>query len=526
MRKVVLGEQARESLKKGVDTLADSVKATLGPKGRIVVLQGPYGPPSPTKDGVSVANSIFIEDEVENIGAQLVKQVAAKTAEEAGDGTTTATVLAQSIFSSGIKSLTSGARPVDLKKGIEKGAIAVVESLKSQAKKVSSREEISQVASISANNDAGIGEIIASAIDAVGHDGVITVEEGRSRETVLEVVTGMELDRGYLSPHFVSEQQTEIELVSPYILIVPQRISAIKALLPTIEKVAQANRPLLIIAENIEGEALATLVINRARGVLNVCAIKSPSFGQDQLEVLRDIACITGGQIVAEEMGAKIEQVSDVHFGRAEKVIVGRDKTIIIGGKGEKENIDTRIASIKEQEALCENAHQKVALASRRGKMSGGVAIIKVGAATEAEMREKKDRVDDALYATKAAIQEGIIPGGGVGYIRAISSLENVHCDNEDQKIGLGILRKALEAPLGCIVSNAGGESVVVVEAVKEMSGDMGYNAREERYEPLYAAGVIDPVKVSRLALTNAVSIAGLLLSTESIVINTPSDKK
>lgn len=526
-KKIFFDTSAREKLKVGVDTLADAVKVTLGPKGRNVILDKKFGAPSVTKDGVTVAKDIELKDPIENMGAQLVKEVASKTADSAGDGTTTATVLAQAIFTTGIKSVTAGANPMDLKRGIDKAVSAVVKNLKSQSKTISNNAEIAQVATISANSDQEIGDMIANAMDKVGKDGVITVEEAKGRETEVKTVEGMQFDRGYLSPYFVTNtDKMEAELDRPYVLIYDKKISSMKELLPVLEQTAQTGRPLLIIAEDVDGEALATLVVNKIRGSLKVAAVKAPGFGDRRKAMLEDIAVLTGGQVISEERGYKLENATLEFLGVAEKILVDKDNSTIVNGSGKKEDITARINQIKVQIENTTSDYDKEKLQERLAKLSGGVAILYIGAATEVEMKEKKDRVDDALHATRAAVEEGIIPGGGVAYLRAIESLSDVKGYNEDENIGVNIVRTALEAPLRTIVANAGGEGSVVVNKVREGKGDFGYNARDNKYENFFAAGIIDPTKVSRLALENAASIAGLLLTTECVIADDPEAKE
>jgi len=526
-KKIFFDTTAREKLKTGVDTLADAVKVTLGPKGRNVILDKKFGAPTVTKDGVSVAKDIELKDPIENMGAQLVKEVASKTADSAGDGTTTATVLAQAIFTTGIKSVTAGANPMDLKRGIDKAVTAVVKNLKAQSKAISNNSEISQVATISANNDREIGDMIANAMEKVGKDGVITVEEAKGRETEVKTVEGMQFDRGYLSPYFVTNtDKMEAELDRPYILIYDKKISSMKELLPVLEQTAQTGRPLLIISEDVDGEALATLVVNKIRGSLKVAAVKAPGFGDRRKAMLEDIATLTGGQVISEERGYKLENATLEYLGVAEKVIVDKDNTTVVNGSGKKEDITARIAQIKTQIENTTSDYDKEKLQERLAKLSGGVAILYIGAATEVEMKEKKDRVDDALHATRAAVEEGIVPGGGVAYLRAVEALSEVKAYNEDETIGVNIVRTALESPLRTIVYNAGGEGSVVVNKVREGKGDYGYNARDDKYENFFAAGIIDPTKVTRLALENAASIAGLLLTTECVVADDPDAKE
>lgn len=524
---ILFGSEAREKLKKGVDTMANAVKLTLGPKGRNVILDKKFGAPSVTKDGISVAKEIDLKDPIENMGAQLVKEVASKTADSAGDGTTTATLLAQSIFTNGIKNVAAGANPMDLKRGIDKAILAVVEKLKSTSKPISGSKEIEQVATISANNDSMIGKMIADAMEKVGKDGVITVEEAKGTATEVKVVEGMEFDRGYLSPYFVTNtEKMETELDNPYILIYDKKVSSMKELLPLLESVSQTGKPLLIIAEDVDGEALATLVVNKIRGSLKVAAVKAPGFGDRRKAMLEDIAVLTGGTVISEERGYKLENATLDYLGTAEKVNMDKENTIIVNGSGKKEDIQARVNQLKAQIESTTSDYDKEKLQERLAKLSGGVAILYIGAATEVEMKEKKDRVDDALHATRAAVQEGIVPGGGVALIRTIDALAGVQADNEDQTTGVAIVAAALEAPLRTIVANAGGEGSIVLQRVKEGKDDFGYNARTDKYEHLYKAGVIDPTKVTRLALENAASIASLLLTTECVVAENPEDEK
>jgi chaperonin GroEL len=526
-KKIHFDTTAREKLKKGVDTLADAVKVTLGPKGRNVILDKKFGAPAVTKDGVTVAKDIELKDPIENMGAQLVKEVASKTADLAGDGTTTATVLTQAIFNTGIKSVVAGANPMDLKRGIDKAVSAVVAHLRTQSKAISNSNEIGQVATISANNDAEIGKMIADAMDKVGKDGVITVEEAKGTETEVKTVEGMQFDRGYLSPYFVTNtEKMEAELERPYILIYDKKISSMKELLPVLELTAQTGRPLLIISEDVDGEALATLVVNKIRGALKVAAVKAPGFGDRRKAMLEDIAVLTGGQVISEERGYKLENTTLEYLGVAEKIIIDKDNTTIVNGSGKKDEIVGRVNQIKAQIESTTSDYDREKLQERLAKLSGGVAILYIGAATEVEMKEKKDRVDDALHATRAAVEEGIVPGGGVAILRAADALGKLDTRNEDEAIGVNIIRTALEAPLRCIVANAGGEPSVVINKVREGKGDYGYNARDDKYENFFAAGIIDPTKVTRLALENAASIAGLLLTTEAVVADDPEEKE
>jgi len=512
--------EAREALKKGVDALADAVKVTLGPKGRNVIIEKSFGGPSITKDGVTVAKEIELTDAIENMGAQMVKEVASKTNDIAGDGTTTATVLAQSIVSTGLKNVTAGANPMDLKRGIEKAVASVIAHLKTQAIEVGdSNEKIRQVATISANNETSIGDMIATAMAKVKKEGVITIEEAKGIETSVEVVEGMQFDRGYISPYFVTDtEKMEVVYENPYILIYDKKISIMKELLPVLEKAAQTGRALVIISEDVESEALATLVVNRLRGSLKIAAVKAPGFGDRRKEMLEDIAILTGGTVISEEKGYKLEDTTLELLGEAEKVVIDKDNTTIVSGKGESDNIQARVKQIKAQIEVTTSDYDKEKLQERLAKLAGGVAVIYVGAASEMEMKEKKDRFDDALAATRAAIEEGIIPGGGVALIRAIDSLVGLEGDNADEKTGINIIRRALEEPLRQIVENAGLEGSVIVNRVKEGKGDFGFNARSEKYENLYEAGVIDPAKVTRVALENAASIAGMLLTTGVVI--------
>ena len=529
-KEITFDTSARDRIKKGVDKLADAVKVTLGPKGRNVIIDKKFGAPTVTKDGVSVAKEIELKDPIENMGAQLVKEVASKTADAAGDGTTTATVLAQSIYAHGIKNVAAGANPMDLKRGIDKAVDAVVENLKKQSKKIKDSSEIAQVATISSNSDETIGKMIADAMDKVGKDGVITVEEAKGTETEVKTVEGMQFDRGYLSPYFVTNtEKMEAELESPFILIYDKKISSMKELLPILEQSAQTGKPLVIIAEEVEGEALATLVVNKIRGALRVAAVKAPGFGDRRKAMLEDIAVLTGGQVISEERGFKLENATLDMLGRAEKVNIDKDNTTIVNGAGKKADIQGRIGQIKAQIDTTTSDYDKEKLQERLAKLSGGVAILYIGAATEVEMKEKKDRVDDALHATRAAVQEGIVPGGGVSYIRAIESLKDVaslDLTNEDQATGVNIVRLALESPLRTIAENAGQEGSVIVNKVRDGKKDFGYNALNNTFENFFEAGIIDPTKVTRLALENAASIAGLLLTTEAVVSEIPEEKE
>jgi chaperonin GroEL len=524
-KELFFNTNARDRLKKGVDALADAVKVTLGPKGRNVIIDKKFGAPTITKDGVSVAKEIELEEPIENMGAQLVKEVASKTADNAGDGTTTATVLTQAIFNAGIKNVAAGANPMDLKRGIDKAVAAVVAELKANSKAISTSKEIQQVATVSANNDDEIGKMIADAMDKVGKDGVITVEEAKGTETEVRTVEGMQFDRGYLSPYFVTNtEKMEAELERPYILIYDKKISAMKELLPILEPVAQSGKPLLIIAEDVDGEALATLVVNKIRGALKVAAVKAPGFGDRRKAMLEDIAILTGGTVISEERGYKLENVTMDYLGTAEKVNIDKDNTTIVNGAGESDQIKARISEIKSQIEKTTSDYDREKLQERLAKLSGGVAILYIGAATEVEMKEKKDRVDDALHATRAAVQEGVVVGGGVALVRTASALEHLKGENEDQDTGINIIRIAIESPLRTIVENAGGEGSVVINKIKENKGNFGYNARTDVYEDLFEAGVIDPTKVTRLALENAASIAALLLTTECVVADVKED--
>jgi len=516
--------KAREELKKGVDALADAVKVTLGPKGRNVIIEKKFGAPHITKDGVSVAREVELEDPFQNMGAQLVKEVASKTGDDAGDGTTTATVLAQSIINVGLKNVAAGANPMDIKRGIDKGVAIVVENIKAMAEEVGDDfKKIEDVARISANNDEAIGRLIAEAMKKVKKEGVITVDEAKGTETTVDIVEGMQFDRGYISPYFVTNtEKMECEMDSPYILLYDKKISNLKDLLPILEASAQSGRPLLIIAEDVDQEALATLVVNRLRGSLKICAVKAPGFGDRRKEMLEDIAILTGGVVISEEKGMKLESATIDVLGSAEKIEVNKENTTIINGAGAKDAIAARVAQIK---SLIENTtsdYDREKLQERLAKLAGGVAVLHVGAPSEVEMKEKKDRVDDALSATRAAIAEGIVPGGGVAYIRCVEKLENIKGDNDDETTGILIVKRAIEEPLRQIVANAGVEGAVVVQKVKEGTGDFGYNARTDTYEKLMSAGVIDPAKVTRVALENAASIAGMFLTTECVI----ADKK
>ena len=514
--------EAREGLKKGVDALANAVKVTLGPKGRNVIIDKKFGAPQITKDGVTVAKEIELQEPIENMGAQMVKEVASKTNDQAGDGTTTATVLAQAIFNTGLKNVTAGANPMDLKRGIDKAVATVVENLKAQSVEINdSHEKIEQVATISANNDSAVGKVIAEAMQKVKKEGVITIEEAKGTDTYVKVVEGMQFDRGYISPYFVTDtEKMEAVYDTPYILIYDKKISNMKEFLPILEKVVQSGRPMLIISEDVDSEALATLVVNRLRGGLKIVAVKAPGFGDRRKEMLEDIAILTGGTVISEEKGYKLEDATIEMLGTAEKITVDKENTTIVSGKGDKKAIEARIAMIKSQIEKTTSDYDREKLQERLAKMAGGVAVIYVGAASEVEMKEKKDRVEDALNATRAAIEEGIIPGGGVGFIRAIKAIEKMKGENEDETTGIAIIKRALEEPLRQIVENAGLEGSVVVNKVMEGKNDFGFNARTEVYENLLSTGVIDPVKVSRVALENAASIAGMLLTTECVISN------
>ena len=522
-KEIHFNTKSRENLRKGVDILANAVKVTLGPKGRNVILDKKFGAPTVTKDGVTVAKEIDLKDPVENMGAQLVKEVASKTADDAGDGTTTATVLAQAIFNTGIKNVAAGANPMDLKRGVDSAVKSVVQNLKSQSKDIKDSSEISQVATVSANNDHEIGKMIADAMDKVGKDGVITVEEAKGTETDVKTVEGMQFDRGYLSPYFVTNSdKMEAELENPYILIYDKKISAMKELLPVLEAVSQTGKPLLIIAEDIEGEALATIVVNKIRGALKIAAVKAPGFGDRRKAMLEDLAILTGGTVISEERGYKLESATIDYLGTAEKVNIDKDNTTVVSGAGKKADITARVNQIKKQIESTTSEYDKEKLQERLAKLSGGVAILYVGAATEVEMKEKKDRVDDALHATRAAVQEGIVAGGGTAFLRAINSLDSLQLENDDQNTGVLIVKTALESPLRTIVENSGGEGSVIIQKIKEGKGDYGYNAAQDKFESMFKAGIIDPTKVSRLALENAASIAGLLITTECVVVDEP----
>ena len=519
-KQIVFNNDAREQLRKGVDELANAVKVTLGPKGRNVVIDKKFGAPQVTKDGVTVAKEIELEDGIQNMGAQMVKEVASKTNDQAGDGTTTATVLAQAIVNTGLKNVTAGANPMDLKRGIDKAVAEIVKSIKEQAQEVGGDiQKIRQVATISANNDSAIGDIIAEAMEKVTKDGVITIENAKGIDTTVKVVEGMQFDRGYISPYFVTDtEKMECSYDNPYILIYDKKISTMKDLLPVLEKVVNTGRPLLIIAEDVESEALATLVVNRLRGSLKIAAVKAPGFGDRRKEMLEDIAILTGGTVISEEKGYKLEDADLSMLGQSEKISIDKDNTTIVSGKGDSEMIKARVGQIKAQIEKTTSDYDREKLQERLAKLAGGVAVIYVGAASEVEMKEKKDRFDDALHATRAAVEEGIIPGGGTALIRAAQKLEAVKPENEDEKLGIEIIRRAVEEPLRMIVENAGLEGSVVVNEVKNGKGDYGYNARAEKYENLFQSGVIDPAKVTRVALENAASIAGMLLTTECVL--------
>ena len=526
-KEILFNIDARDQLKKGIDTLANAVKVTLGPKGRNVIIEKKFGAPHITKDGVTVAKEVELSDAYQNTGAQLVKEVASKTGDDAGDGTTTATVLAQAIVAEGLKNVTAGASPMDIKRGIDKAVAKVVDSIKSQAEKVGDNyDKIEQVASVSANNDPVIGKLIADAMRKVSKDGVITIEEAKGTDTTIGVVEGMQFDRGYLSAYFVTNtEKMECEMEKPYILIYDKKISNLKDFLPILEPAVQTGRPLLVIAEDVDSEALTTLVVNRLRSQLKICAVKAPGFGDRRKEMLEDIAVLTGGVVISEEKGLKLEQATIEMLGTADKITVSKDNTTIVNGAGDKQNIKERCEQIKAQIAATKSDYDKEKLQERLAKLSGGVAVLYVGAASEVEMKEKKDRVDDALRATRAAIEEGIVPGGGVAYIRALDALEGFKGDNIDETTGVDIIKRAIEEPLRQIVANAGKEGAVVVQKVREGKGDFGYNARTDIYENLHAAGVVDPAKVARVALENAASIAGMFLTTECVIVEKKEDK-
>ena len=526
-KEILFNIDARDQLKKGIDTLANAVKVTLGPKGRNVIIEKKFGAPHITKDGVTVAKEVELSDAYQNTGAQLVKEVASKTGDDAGDGTTTATVLAQAIVAEGLKNVTAGASPMDIKRGIDKAVAKVVDSIKSQAEKVGDNyDKIEQVASVSANNDPVIGKLIADAMRKVSKDGVITIEEAKGTDTTIGVVEGMQFDRGYLSAYFVTNtEKMECEMEKPYILIYDKKISNLKDFLPILEPAVQTGRPLLVIAEDVDSEALTTLVVNRLRSQLKICAVKAPGFGDRRKEMLEDIAVLTGGVVISEEKGLKLEQATIEMLGTADKITVSKDNTTIVNGAGDKQNIKERCEQIKAQIAATKSDYDKEKLQERLAKLSGGVAVLYVGAASEVEMKEKKDRVDDALRATRAAIEEGIVPGGGVAYIRALDALEGFKGDNIDETTGVDIIKRAIEEPLRQIVANAGKEGAVVVQKVREGKGYFGYNARTDVYENLHAAGVVDPAKVARVALENAASIAGMFLTTECVIVEKKEDK-
>ena len=526
-KEILFNIDARDQLKKGIDTLANAVKVTLGPKGRNVIIEKKFGAPHITKDGVTVAKEVELADAYQNTGAQLVKEVASKTGDDAGDGTTTATVLAQAIVAEGLKNVTAGASPMDIKRGIDKAVAKVVDSIKGQAEKVGDNyDKIEQVASVSANNDPVIGKLIADAMRKVSKDGVITIEEAKGTDTTIGVVEGMQFDRGYLSAYFVTNtEKMECEMEKPYILIYDKKISNLKDFLPILEPAVQTGRPLLVIAEDVDSEALTTLVVNRLRSQLKICAVKAPGFGDRRKEMLEDIAVLTGGVVISEEKGLKLEQATIEMLGTADKVTVSKDNTTIVNGAGDKENIKERCEQIKAQIVSTKSDYDKEKLQERLAKLSGGVAVLYVGAASEVEMKEKKDRVDDALRATRAAIEEGIVPGGGVAYIRALDALEGFKGDNVDETTGIDIIKRAIEEPLRQIVANAGKEGAVVVQKGREGKADFGYNARTDVYENLHAAGVVDPAKVTRVALENAASIAGMFLTTECVIVEKKEDK-
>ncbi|MDY4603322.1 MAG: chaperonin GroEL [Bacteroides uniformis] len=526
-KEILFNIDARDQLKKGIDTLANAVKVTLGPKGRNVIIEKKFGAPHITKDGVTVAKEVELADAYQNTGAQLVKEVASKTGDDAGDGTTTATVLAQAIVAEGLKNVTAGASPMDIKRGIDKAVAKVVDSIKGQAETVGDNyDKIEQVASVSANNDPVIGKLIADAMRKVSKDGVITIEEAKGTDTTIGVVEGMQFDRGYLSAYFVTNtEKMECEMEKPYILIYDKKISNLKDFLPILEPAVQTGRPLLVIAEDVDSEALTTLVVNRLRSQLKICAVKAPGFGDRRKEMLEDIAVLTGGVVISEEKGLKLEQATIEMLGTADKVTVSKDNTTIVNGAGDKENIKERCEQIKAQIVATKSDYDKEKLQERLAKLSGGVAVLYVGAASEVEMKEKKDRVDDALRATRASIEEGIVPGGGVAYIRALDALEGFKGDNVDETTGIDIIKRAIEEPLRQIVANAGKEGAVVVQKVREGKADFGYNARTDVYENLHAAGVVDPAKVTRVALENAASIAGMFLTTECVIVEKKEDK-
>ena len=524
-KQITFDADARNQLKEGVDALANAVKVTLGPKGRNVIIEKKFGAPTVTKDGVTVAKEIELEDRIANVGAQMVKEVASKTSDVAGDGTTTATVLAQAIMTQGLRSVNSGANPMDLKRGIDKAVTQVVAELKTLSRDVGGKEEIASVGSISANNDSEIGDLIAEAMEKVGKDGVITVDEAKGTDTSLDTVEGMQFDRGYLSPYFVTDPDAmEVVLEDAIVLIHDKKISAMKDLMPVLEKVAQSGKPLLIVAEDIDGEALATLVVNKLRGTLRVAAVKAPGFGDRRKAMLGDIATLTGGTLLSEEMGYKLENATLDSLGQVNRVVITKDNTTLVDGAGSEDDIKARIGQIRSQIENTTSDYDREKLQERLAKLSGGVAVLKIGAATEPEMKEKKARVEDALHATRAAVEEGIVPGGGVALVRALSALDDFEVENEDQQIGVRIVRRALEEPLRQIVNNAGLEGSVVVQKVKDGDADFGFNARTEEYGNLLAMGVVDPTKVTRTALENAASVAGLLLTTQSVIVDKPED--
>ena len=526
-KEILFNIDARDQLKKGIDTLANAVKVTLGPKGRNVIIEKKFGAPHITKDGVTVAKEVELADAYQNVGAQLVKEVASKTGDDAGDGTTTATVLAQAIVAEGLKNVTAGASPMDIKRGIDKAVAKVVESIKAQSETVGDNyDKIEQVGTVSSNNDPVIGKLIADAMRKVSKDGVITIEEAKGTDTTIGVVEGMQFDRGYLSAYFVTNtEKMECVMENPYILIYDKKISNLKDFLPILEPAVQTGRPLLVIAEDVDSEALTTLVVNRLRSQLKICAVKAPGFGDRRKEMLEDIAVLTGGVVISEEKGLKLEQATIEMLGSAEKVTITKDNTTIVNGSGDKENIKERCEQIKAQIASTKSDYDREKLQERLAKLSGGVAVLYVGAASEVEMKEKKDRVDDALRATRAAVEEGIVPGGGVAYIRALESLEGLKGENADETTGIEIIKRAIEEPLRQIVANAGKEGAVVVQKVREGKGDFGYNARTDTYENLHAAGVVDPAKVTRVALENAASIAGMFLTTECVIVEKKEEK-
>jgi len=524
---IVYGADARQSLKRGVDQLAEAVKVTLGPKGRNVVIEKKFGSQTVTKDGVTVAKEIELEDHYENMGAQMVKEVASKTSDVAGDGTTTATVLAQKIFDEGMRNVTAGANPMDLKRGIEEAVKVIVDELKKMSKKVTDRKEIAQVAAISANNDQIIGDLIADAMEKVGKDGVITVEEAKTTETTMDIVEGMQFDRGFISPYFITDPDNmEVVLEEPFLLFHDKKISSMKDLLPILEKVAQVGKPMLVIAEDVEGEALATLVVNKLKGTLRIASVKAPGFGDRRKAMLEDVAILTGGRVIAEEAGFKLENTTINDLGKAKRVRIDKDDTTIVEGAGTKKDIQGRIAQIKKQIDGTTSDYDKEKLQERLAKLSGGVAVLNIGAATEIELKEKKARVEDALHATRAAVEEGIVPGGGVALLRCIPALDQLRVEDHDQKVGINMLRRALEEPVRQIVNNAGWEGSVVVQELKSKRGAYGFNAQTEQYEDLIESGVIDPTKVVRIALENATSVSSLLLTTEALVAEKPKKEK